>query len=269
MGFEAYKITGYEDSIAALPDKIENNAAWLKAKFDGRTDKEVKAQHNALADALGAATAAAALGAKDSAGQPGTVQGMLDAAAAEAAAASAALEAALAAHTGRADNPHGVTAAQLGVYTEAEAGAEIARQIGEKMTEIGAGDMAQAVYDPDGDGRVELAVQAANAEQLGGRSPAEYATAAGLAAAGERLDGLDTALAALQTAQGGTAESLAAHAARADNPHGVTKAQLGLGNVNNTADSAKSVNYATTAGSARASNISMALSGTTLVINYS
>ena len=33
------------------------------------------------------------------------------------------------------------------------------------------------------------------------------------------------------------------------NPHGVTKAMLGLGNVNNTADSAKSVKYATSAGS--------------------
>lgn len=40
------------------------------------------------------------------------------------------------------------------------------------------------------------------------------------------------------------------HIANKANPHGVTKAQVGLGNVDNTADSAKSVKYATSAGSA-------------------
>ena len=52
MGLEEHKITGYEDSVAALPDKIENNAAWLKAKFDARTDKEIKTKHNDLVDSL-------------------------------------------------------------------------------------------------------------------------------------------------------------------------------------------------------------------------
>ena len=37
------------------------------------------------------------------------------------------------------------------------------------------------------------------------------------------------------------------HIASKNNPHGVTKAQVGLGNVNNTADSEKSVKYATSA----------------------
>ena len=41
-----------------------------------------------------------------------------------------------------------------------------------------------------------------------------------------------------------------AHIANKSNPHGVTKSQVGLGNVDNTADSAKSVKYATSAGSA-------------------
>ena len=40
------------------------------------------------------------------------------------------------------------------------------------------------------------------------------------------------------------------HIANKANPHGVTKAQVGLGNVDNTADSAKSVKYAASAGSA-------------------
>lgn len=42
--------------------------------------------------------------------------------------------------------------------------------------------------------------------------------------------------------------TLIAHINNKSNPHGVTKAQVGLGNCNNTADSAKSVKYATTAG---------------------
>lgn len=40
------------------------------------------------------------------------------------------------------------------------------------------------------------------------------------------------------------------HTANTSNPHGVTKAQVGLGNVDNTADADKSVKYAATAGDA-------------------
>lgn len=42
------------------------------------------------------------------------------------------------------DNPHAVTAAQTGAYTKAET----EEAIGRRVVEIGAGDMAQAVYDP-------------------------------------------------------------------------------------------------------------------------
>ena len=47
-------------------------------------------------------------------------------------------------------------------------------------------------------------------------------------------------------------ESLASHADNKGNPHGVTAAQVGLGNVNDTPDNEKSVKYAQTAGSAKA-----------------
>ena len=47
-------------------------------------------------------------------------------------------------------------------------------------------------------------------------------------------------------------ESLASHAGNKGNPHGVTAAQVGLGNVNDTPDNEKSVKYAQTAGSAKA-----------------
>lgn len=47
-----------------------------------------------------------------------------------------------------------------------------------------------------------------------------------------------------------TISTVNAHISNRSNPHGVTKAQVGLGNVDNTADSAKSVKYAASAGSA-------------------
>lgn len=52
MSFQKHKITEYAASIAALPDKIENRAEWLKKQFDARTDSEVKDKHNGLCDAL-------------------------------------------------------------------------------------------------------------------------------------------------------------------------------------------------------------------------
>ena len=47
-----------------------------------------------------------------------------------------------------------------------------------------------------------------------------------------------------------TNDVLSSHTGNTNNPHGVTKAQVGLGNVDNTADAQKSVNYANSAGSA-------------------
>lgn len=49
---------------------------------------------------------------------------------------------------------------------------------------------------------------------------------------------------------GAVSNTINDHIANKANPHGVTKAQVGLGDVDNTADSAKSVKYASSAGSA-------------------
>lgn len=51
-----------------------------------------------------------------------------------------------------------------------------------------------------------------------------------------------------------TVSVLNGHISNKSNPHGVTKSQVGLGNVDNTADSAKSVKYAASAGSAGTAN---------------
>ena len=55
------------------------------------------------------------------------------------------------AHTDRADNPHGVTAAQAGAYSKAETDAAISA----KVVELGAGDMAKSIYDPAQRGRLQ------------------------------------------------------------------------------------------------------------------
>ncbi|MDO5602815.1 MAG: hypothetical protein Q4G07_08605, partial [Oscillospiraceae bacterium] len=139
MSLEEQKITGYAASVSVLPDKIENKAAWLKSQFDARTDGEVKEKHNGLVDALKAPQAGEELGMQ--------IEGL---AAVTAAGAARELLFKETAHEGDRENPHRVTAAQTGAYTKAET----ERRLNEKVTEIGAGDMAKAVYDPDGDGVV-------------------------------------------------------------------------------------------------------------------
>ena len=55
MDFKDLKITSYKDSVSALPDYPSDagiTAAQLKAVFDGRTDKEIKEKFNALIDEL-------------------------------------------------------------------------------------------------------------------------------------------------------------------------------------------------------------------------
>lgn len=236
MSFEAQKITGYASGIAALPDKVEGRAAWLKAQFDARTDGEVKTQHNALCDALAAPQAAAGLGAQAPAGVAANP--------APAAGAAASVQAVLQglaehtnAHAARADNPHGVTAAQLNVYTRAQTDDAIAA----RMAAIGAGDMAQSVYDPEGLG-VPLLPRGGDGTQvtvLFMQSPPEETLHSG-ESLGVLFGKTAQRLAALAEAMQGKAAAVHTH----------TKDEVGLASVDNTADSEKSVLYAQTAGAA-------------------
>lgn len=107
---------------------------------------------NRLADELEESGAAANLGAQmpEGTGDGSTVQQALDNLASYAKQ-----------HMQRADNPHGVTAAQTGAYTKAETDAAI----DEKVVEIGAGDMAKAVYGGSADGVVK------DSDKLGGHAP--------------------------------------------------------------------------------------------------
>ena len=103
---------------------------------------------NELSDELTAETAAASLGAQVVEGlpeeTPATVQGVMEALYSASRAGESNVSEALQDHVRNTSNPHAVTAAQTGAYTKEETEAAIDA----KVVQIGAADMAQAVYDP-------------------------------------------------------------------------------------------------------------------------
>lgn len=102
---------------------------------------------NRLAEELEAATGAAGIGMERPAGMPEEVP--------------AHVQGITVAHIENRENPHGVTAAQVGAYTRQETDAAIDN----KVVEIGAGDMARAVYATNGEpGVVDAAVHARAAD---------------------------------------------------------------------------------------------------------
>lgn len=72
------------------------------------------------------------------------------------------------AHIENQENPHGVTAAQVGAYTKAETDAAI----DQKVQTIGAADMSKAEFATNG--RPGIVDKSADAQQLGGHPPAFY-----------------------------------------------------------------------------------------------
>lgn len=114
---------------------------------------------NRLVDELAAAAAAQSVGAvcpESMGGGNTTVQGALEAFALW-----------HQTHAQDTQNPHDVTAEQTGAYSREETDAAI----NQKIVEIGTGDMAKAVYDPDNDGKVVSALRAdalGQAVQIGG-----------------------------------------------------------------------------------------------------
>lgn len=123
--------------VELLDDQPEMQPDAMKAKFEETAKQLLAPKHNTLVEQLEAETAAASLGAAMPTGLSGqtakTVQAVL-----------AALMAYIQAHEQKDDNPHDVTAAQTGAYTKAETDSAI----NAKITQIGAGDMAKATYDP-------------------------------------------------------------------------------------------------------------------------
>lgn len=124
------------------PDTPGVDTAEMQRILDELPREVIVPAFNRLAEQLEADSAASELGAQTPEGlpedTPATVQGVLEAVLAR-----------TEEHTARTDNPHTVTAAQTGAYTKEETEAAI----GQRVVEIGAGDMARAVYDPAGEKR--------------------------------------------------------------------------------------------------------------------
>ena len=119
------------------PDTPGVSTAEMQRIMDELPREVLAPAFNELAGQLEAETAAADIGAAAPEGvtvaPAGKLQAVLNG-----------LRDLVKAHTDRADNPHGVTAAQAGAYSKAETDAAISA----KVVELGAGDMAKSIYDP-------------------------------------------------------------------------------------------------------------------------
>lgn len=121
------------------PDTPGVSTAEMQRIMDEIPREVIIPAFNALIDALADKTSAATLGITAPEGIAGsTVQEVVNA-----------LLAYVNAHKNDQENPHAVTAAQVDAYTKKQTDDAISK----KVTEIGSGDMAQAVYDPTGQRR--------------------------------------------------------------------------------------------------------------------
>ena len=126
-----------EVGVELLDDQPALQPDVMKAKFEETAKKLLAPKFNALVEQLEAETAAESLGAA-------VPEGLSEQTAKTVQAVLAALMAYIQAHEARKDNPHTVTAAQAGAYTKEETD----EAIDAKVEQIGAGDMAKGVYDP-------------------------------------------------------------------------------------------------------------------------
>ena len=119
------------------PDTPGVSTAEMQRIMDELPREVLAPAFNELAGQLEAETAAADIGAAAPEGVTAAPAGKLQAV-------LNGLRDLVKAHTDRADNLHGVTAAQAGAYSKAETDAAISA----KVVELGAGDMAKSIYDP-------------------------------------------------------------------------------------------------------------------------
>lgn len=132
-----------EEELAAVGVELLDDQPGLapdamKAKFEETAKELLAPKYNKLADQMESETASESLGAKVPEGLPEetekTVQAVL-----------LALMLYVQAHEKNRENPHVVTAEQVGAYSKEQTD----KAINDKVVAIGAGDMAMSVYDPD------------------------------------------------------------------------------------------------------------------------
>ena len=107
--------------VIGLPDTPGLSTSEMQAKFEQTAREVIIPKFNQLVDDLSNPSAASQIGAN---GKNRTVQGHID----------------------NLENPHNVTAAQVGAYTKSPTDAAIS----ERISQIGSADMTQAMYDPTG-----------------------------------------------------------------------------------------------------------------------
>ena len=154
----------------------------------------------------------------------------------------------LTAHEGRTDNPHSVTKAQVGlgnvdntsdvnkpVSTATQTALNLKADVSSLNVEKGRIDAILTGSSADKDSFAEIVTLINSVDTTNDSAFAGFVTSSNAAQAVQdgRLDALESD------------SSLSTHEARTDNPHSVTKAQVGLGNVDNTSDANKPVSTAT------------------------
>lgn len=107
--------------VIGLPDTPGLSTSEMQAKFEQTAREVIVPKLNQLVDDLAAPSAASQIGAN---GKNRTVQGHID----------------------NLENPHNVTAAQVGAYTKDQT----EKAISDRISQIGSADMTQAMYDPTG-----------------------------------------------------------------------------------------------------------------------
>lgn len=107
--------------VIGLPDTPGLSTSEMQAKFEQTAREVIVPKFNQLVDDLSNPSAASQIGAN---GKNRTVQGHID----------------------NLENPHNVTAAQVGAYTKSQTDTAISNRI----SQIGSADMTQAMYDPTG-----------------------------------------------------------------------------------------------------------------------
>ena len=263
------------------PDTPGVSTAEMQRIMDELPREVLAPAFNELAGQLEAETAAADIGAAAPEGVTAAPAGKLQAV-------LNGLRDLVKAHTDRADNPHGVTAAQAGAYSKAETDAAISA----KVVELGAGDMAKSIYDPgneqqpllprNGDGS-NVTASFTEAEQDADIQTGEELTVLfgkikkRFSVVNKLVNG---AVAKKFILQNNAGQQMAEFDGSADRTVQLTPGQVGAEPAF-TKNNAFNKNFGSAAGTVcqgndgrlsnarRASNISMSLSGTTLTINYS
>lgn len=165
------------------------------------------------------------------------------------AAAAATTKTSLESHTSNKSNPHGVTKDQLGlgnVNNTADASKPVSTAQKAAIDAVQTNLDTHTANTSNPHGVTKAQVGLSNVPNVATNDQTPTYTAASSNAALTSGEKLSVAMGKIAKA----ISSLISHLANTSNPHSVTAAQVGLGNVNNTADANKSVKYATSAGSA-------------------